>query len=153
MVQFKSRTPFTYYFLLTFLIMTILLFSIFAIIERLDIVSAIFCIVLSNLLAFYLFGRYLCILTLKDDTLLLTFLYPFRKTRQYIFKGISEIDFRGDTVRSAVGILVPGTNSAFHRGFYRLYLTDTSGQLFDIKYNISEADNEKLLKALQLKIK
>ena len=148
MVIFQSKTPLAYYFLIGFLTLTIIVFTSFAIIERLDILSSIFCVVTLNLFAFYLFGRYMCILTLMKDKIILTSLY-LNKKQEFKFNGISELDFRGDTVRSALGMLVPGTNYSFQRGFYRLYLTDKKGILLDIKYNISEADNEKVLKMLE----
>jgi hypothetical protein len=150
---FQSKTPITYYFLLAFLVFTIILFSIFAIIERLDVTSSIFCIILSNLIVFYLFGRYICRLTLTEDKIQLTFLYPFKTKREYAFTGISELDFRGASLQNINGKLVPELDPVINRGFYRLYLIDNNGKLFDIKYNISQGDNEKLMKILVQKIK
>lgn len=152
-MKFHSKTPFTYYFLLVFLVLTITLFSVFAVIERLDVISSIFCIVLSNLIIFYLFGRYICRLTLINDKIQLVYLYPFRVNREYVFNGISDLDFRGASLQNIRGVLIPELDPSFNRGYYRLYLTDNNGRLLDIKYNISANDNEKLMKILIQQIK
>lgn len=153
MIKFQSKIPFTYYFLTVFLVFTVILFSVFAIIERLDVTSSIFCIIVSNLIFFYLFGRYLCTLTLTDDKIQLAFLYPFKVNKEYIFNGISDLDFRGASLQHIKGVLIPELDPTFNRGFYRLYLTDNNGKLLDIKYNIGASDNEKLMKILIKQLK
>lgn len=148
MIAFNSKTPFTYYFLLCFFVFTLILFSVFTIIGRLDIVSSIFCIILFNLVVFYKFGRYICTLTLTDEKIQITFLYPFKKHKEYLFNGISNLDFRGASLQNIKGVLVPELDPSFNRGYYGLYLTDNSEQLLYIKYNISESDNEKFMNIL-----
>ena len=148
MLLFQSKIPWTFYALLVFLISTSVLFIIFAIIGRLDVDASVFCIILFNVIAFLLFGRYLCRLRLYDNKISITYIYPIKFTRSFQFDSISEIDARGDTVHSPLGLLIPWTPAYIHRGFYRLYLTDGDGKLKDIKYNINEIDNEKFLQIL-----
>lgn len=152
MIRFQSKTPMAFYFLLAFLALTTVLFLVFIIIGRLDILSSVICIIFSNALAFYLFGRYLCIFKLLDNKISLTFIYPIKWTKEYVFNNISEIDNRGDSVSSPLGLLIPGMHSSLSRGFYRLYLTDNDGRLLDIKYNISETDNDKLIRILKKQV-
>jgi|GEM_PF-3320993 len=140
MLYFQSTKPISYYFLLGLLAFTIVLFSIFAIIGRLDISSSVICIIGINLLAFYLIGRYLCILNLSENKIILTYIYPFKIIREYKFKGISEVDSRNN---------YEGLEPTFNRGFYRLYLTDNDGKLLDIKYNISEKENREFITLLK----
>ena len=148
MLIFQSKIPWTFYLLVGFLISTSILFTTFAIIGRLDIDASIFCVVLFNVIAFLLFGRYLCKLRVYDNKILITYIYPIKFTKTFTFNKVSEIDARGDTVGSSWGLLIPGVPAMLHRGFYRLYLTDESGALKDIKYNINESDNKKFIEIL-----
>ncbi|WAC39364.1 hypothetical protein [Pedobacter sp. SL55] len=114
-----------------------------------DILSSFICIIGINLLAFYLIGRYLCVLSLFDNKITVEFIYPFRIKKEYEFNGISEIDARGDN-SSAEAMLDIELN--LNRGFYRLYLTDANGKLLNIKYNISEKDNKEFISLLKIKL-
>lgn len=155
-VLFSSKKPFTYYFLIGFLIVSSTFFLLYQILGKLDIGSSIFCILFFNLILFFLFGRYLCILKLYNNKIVVSYIYPFRYKTEFLFNKIIEIDFRGDTTYNTVGGILLGltTESTLaprnnYRGFFRLYLTIEENKLLDIKYNISESENGKFL--IQLK--
>ncbi len=151
MADFKSKIPTAYYCLLTFLTFTVILFSTFFLVGRLDLISSVMGLIILNLLCFYLFGRYLCVVELSDNRISLKYLYPFQYNKTYEFRGVSELDFRADVVQSSFGLLLPGANTSINRSYYRLYLTDENGKLLDIKYNINEIDNKRLVKTLNKK--
>ncbi|MNJ92961.1 hypothetical protein D3C87_106380 [compost metagenome] len=148
MTYFKSEKPISYYLLLAILVFTIVLFSVFAVIGRLDITSSIISIIGINLFTFYFIGRYLCILRLFEDRISLTYIYPFKIEREYNFNGISEIDGRGNYDYHS-SQLDGGLGRTFYRCFYNLYLTDNDGKLLNIKYNISEKENREFIVLLQ----
>ena len=80
---------------------------------------------------------------------MLSYIYPIKRIKEHTFNKISEIDNRGGSAENSSGLPIPEITLTFNRGFYRLYLTDGDGKLLDIKYNISNADNNKLIAILK----
>lgn len=138
---FVSKIPFNYY--LTSIILTglLLFFLALTFIGQLDIWGAAICFLFFGSVIFANFGRYLAKIKLYGHRIEVHYYFPWNSSETFRFDKLSEIDHKDMPWLTRY--------DRWYRGYQWLYLKNDKGQVWQIRYNINENDDNKLLKELR----
>jgi hypothetical protein len=136
-----TKTPFNYYLITITFSGLFLFFLTLALIGRLDVWGATICFLFFSCIIYSNFGRYLAKINLYGNRIEVYYFFPWNSSQTFRFNRLSEVDHKDMPWLSR--------SDRWYRGYQWLYLKNDKGQVFQIRYNINNNDDEKLLKEIK----
>ncbi len=136
-----TKTPLNYYLTIIVLAGLFLFFLALALNGRLDIWGAAICFLFFSLIFYANFGRYLAKIKLYRHSIEVHYLFPWNPSEIFKFDRLIEIDHKDMPWLSR--------SDRWYRAHQWLYLKNDKEQVCQIRYNINNDDDEKLLKEIK----
>ena len=136
--------PFNYYLTITVIPALFLFFLALWIVGRLDIMGSLLCFLFFGSIIYAYFGRYLAKIRLYEKRIEIKYTFPWNHPIIYTFNKLEEVDHKK----------MPGLTwtSRWYRSYQTLYLKNDNEEVCQIRYNINESADEKLVHKIQTQL-
>ena len=133
-----------YYLTITVIPCLFLFFLALGIMGRLDILGSLFCFLFFGGIIYAYSGRYLGEIRLYEKRIEVQYAFPWNHPIIYTFNKLTEVDHKE----------MPGItwNSRWYRSYQILYLKNDNEEVCQIRYNINESADEKLVHKLRTQL-
>ena len=140
LLVFETKTPLNYYLTIGLTISSLLLFSHFTVLGRLDYGSAIFYIIFFYVIIYAYFGRYLAKVKLYSNRIEVKYLIPWNMDTYFSFNKLFE-------VKSSDRPLL-FYSDRWYRAYQSIFVINDKGEAWQCHYNINEESHQILVSYL-----
>jgi hypothetical protein len=135
------KRSFNYYLTIITISGLLLFFLTLRLIGRLDPLGSLICFLFFGSIIYAYFGRYLGEVKLYKNRIEVQYTFPWNHSLIYTFNNLIEVDHKA----------MPGLtwNSRWYRSYQQLYLKNDKEQVCQIRYNINDSSDRRLVEEIR----